>query len=230
MCRKWRRCGCVFFTVLEILLYYSFHVHFKITWYKDSEPVKVGNGHRLLLPGGSLFLLKVNSGGTDSDAGTYFCIAKNELGQVRSQEANLRIAMLRDDFRVNPHAIQTLIGNRAVLECSPPKGFPEPVVTWRRDEKVLSSHEDEKYRQHPNGNLIIENIQRSDAGFYQCIAGNMVGERVSKPARLSVYEKPKFLVITFPKLTLFQIENTKRNVRIHMVDMNLHYIFSYNHR
>lgn len=59
----------------------------------------------------------------------------------------------------------------------------------------MDTQDDEKYHQHPNGNLIIENIQRSDAGFYQCVAGNMVGQRVSKPARLSVYEKPKFLVI-----------------------------------
>lgn len=37
-------------------------------------------------------------------------------------------------------------------------------------------------------------VQRSDAGLYQCIATNMVGEKVSSPARLSVYEKPYFQV------------------------------------
>ncbi|KAL3095301.1 hypothetical protein niasHS_007400 [Heterodera schachtii] len=166
----------------------------EITWYKDSVPVRVGNGHRLLLPNGSLFLLKVNSGGTDSDAGVYHCVARNQFGEVRSQEANLRVAMLRDDFRLNPHAVQTLTGNRVSLECSPPKGIPEPVVTWRKDDRELSTQEDEKYHQNPDGSLIIENAQRSDAGFYQCVASNSVGQRVSKPARLSVFDKPVFLI------------------------------------
>jgi hypothetical protein len=85
-------------------------------------------------------------------------------------------------------------------------------VTWRKDEKELNLQEDSsKYHASPDGNLIIENVnqyiiefnlsisinfkaQKADAGFYQCVAMNMVGERISKPARLSVYEKPKFLV------------------------------------
>ncbi|KAI1732012.1 immunoglobulin i-set domain-containing protein [Ditylenchus destructor] len=166
----------------------------EIQWFKDNVLVKVNvNGHRLLLPNGSLFLLKVNNGGADSDAGTYYCIAKNEHGQVQSQEANVKIALLRDDFRVNPHAIQVLLNQKADLECSPPKGFPDPVVSWRKDDRDVNLMEDSRYKLHPSGNLIIENVQRSDGGFYQCVAGNMVGERISKPARLSVYEKPRFL-------------------------------------
>nr|CAD2195935.1 unnamed protein product [Meloidogyne enterolobii] len=166
----------------------------EITWYKDSEPVKVGNGHRLLLPDGSLLLLKVKSGGPDSDAGVYYCVAKNKFGEVRSQEANLRVAMLREEFRINPHSVQALIGNRVTLDCLPPKGFPEPVVSWRKDEREVNTQNNEKYQLLDSGNLIVENAQKSDAGFYQCVASNSVGERISKPARLSVYEKPKFLV------------------------------------
>ncbi|KAH7671532.1 Immunoglobulin I-set domain containing protein, partial [Aphelenchoides avenae] len=165
----------------------------EITWFKDGQRVNVGNGHRLMLPNGSLFLLKVISGGKDSDAGNYYCIAKNEHGEARSQEANVRIAMLRDEFRVRPRTITAIIGNRATMECSPPRGFPEPVVTWKKDEKELNVQDDKRYSLHPSGNLVIENVQRSDAGFYQCVAVNMVGERVSNPAKLSVYEKPRFL-------------------------------------
>lgn len=53
---------------------------------------------------------------------------------------------------------QALIGSNAVLECTPPKGFPEPVVTWRKDEKDVNFLEESRYKLHPSGNFIIENV------------------------------------------------------------------------
>lgn len=171
----------------------------QISWFKDGEPVITNkeevNSHRLVLHTGALFLLRVNNGknGKDADSGTYYCVAKNKYGEVRSREATLKIAMLRDDFKLRPRTVQAVIGNRATLECSPPRGFPEPVVSWRKDDRELRPQDDDRITLHPSGNLIIDKVQRSDGGFYQCVATNMVGEKVSNPARLSVYEKPHFL-------------------------------------
>lgn len=169
------------------------------TWYKDGQPVTTNkdqvNSHRIILDSGALFLLKVNSGknGKDGDAGSYHCVAKNEWGEAASREGTLKIAMLRDDFRTRPRTVQELSGNKAVLECSPPRGFPEPVVSWRKDDRELKIQDDPRLTLHPDGNLIIEPVEHSDSGTYQCVATNMVGERVSNPARLSVYEQPTFL-------------------------------------
>lgn len=134
----------------------------------------------------------VGKSGKEADSGTYYCVARNKYGETRSREASLKIAMLRDDFRTRPRNVQSVIGGRAVLECSPPKGFPEPVVSWKKDERELTIEGDERITLHPSGNLVIENVQRSDSGFFQCVARNMVGEKLSNPARLSVYEKPSF--------------------------------------
>ncbi|CAJ0583866.1 unnamed protein product, partial [Mesorhabditis spiculigera] len=170
-----------------------------ITWYKDGVPVITNkdqqNSHRIILDTGALFLLRVNSGknGKDGDAGTYHCVARTALGEAQSREAHLRIAMLRDEFRTRPKNVQSLSGERAVLECSPPKGFPDPVVSWKKDDRDLKIHEDSRMTLHPDGNLIIDPVNHGDSGTYQCIANNMVGERVSAPARLSVYEKPQFI-------------------------------------
>ncbi|VDN57108.1 unnamed protein product [Dracunculus medinensis] len=171
----------------------------QILWFKDGEPVTTSkeeiNSHRLVLSTGALFLLRVNNGksGKDADSGVYYCVAKNKYGEARSREATLKIAMLKDDFRVRPRTLQAIIGNRAILECSPPRGFPDPVVSWRKDERELNPQDDPRITLHPGGNLIIDKVERSDSGFYQCIATNMVGEKISNPARLSVHEKPHFL-------------------------------------
>ena len=72
-----------------------------IDWYKNGEKVHTsvvgdhsggGSAHRVLLPTGSLFFLKVAHKGRDSDAGTYWCVAKNKVGTARSHNATLQVA------------------------------------------------------------------------------------------------------------------------------------------
>lgn len=46
----------------------------QIVWYKDGQPVNIGNAaHKLVLPNGSLFLLRA-----DHDLGVYHCSATNK--------------------------------------------------------------------------------------------------------------------------------------------------------
>uniref|UniRef100_A0A0N5BC31 Roundabout homolog 2 n=1 Tax=Strongyloides papillosus TaxID=174720 RepID=A0A0N5BC31_STREA len=166
-----------------------------ITWYKNGEPVKMGaNIHRILLNSGSLFLLKVITSGKEADTGTYYCVAKNEYGETRSQDATVRVASLKDDFKTRPRNVNVVIGSRAIMECSPPKGFPEPEIYWKKENKEIKPQEDSRITVHPHGNLIIENVQKSDAGNYQCVALNAAGTRESNQAKLSVHAKPSFIV------------------------------------
>uniref|UniRef100_A0AC35U446 Roundabout 2 n=1 Tax=Rhabditophanes sp. KR3021 TaxID=114890 RepID=A0AC35U446_9BILA len=166
-----------------------------ITWYKNDEPIKIGaNVHRILLNSGSLFLLQVKTYGKDADTGTYYCIAKNIHGEARSQDATVRVATLKEDFKTRPRNVNVVIGSRAIIECAGPKGFPEPEIYWKKESKEIRSQEDTRITIHPHGNLIIENVQKSDAGNYQCIAMNAVGTRESNTAKLSVHAKPVFIV------------------------------------
>lgn len=166
-----------------------------ITWYKNGEPVKMGaNIHRILLNSGSLFLLKVITSGKEADTGTYYCVARNEYGETRSQDATVRVASLKDDFKTRPRNVNVVIGSRAIMECSPPKGFPEPEIYWKKENKEIKPQEDSRITIHPHGNLIIENVQKSDAGNYQCVALNAAGTRESNQAKLSVHAKPSFIV------------------------------------
>lgn len=64
-----------------------------IEWYKDGELITTaGESHRILLPTGSLFFLRVTHGRKDSDQGTYWCLARNQAGFVRSRNATLDVA------------------------------------------------------------------------------------------------------------------------------------------
>ena len=46
----------------------------------------------------------------------------------------LESTVLKDDFRVTPEDTQAAEGTTALLRCVPPKGNPEPVVVWAKDD------------------------------------------------------------------------------------------------
>lgn len=64
----------------------------KIEWFKDGHHLKIEPGHQMFLPAGDLFFLKVVHSRRESDAGVYWCEARNELGVARSRNATLQVA------------------------------------------------------------------------------------------------------------------------------------------
>ncbi|KAI3373522.1 hypothetical protein L3Q82_022118, partial [Scortum barcoo] len=167
-----------------------------VEWYKDGERVETDRdnprSHRMLLPSGSLFFLRIVHGRRSKpDDGSYVCVARNYLGQAISHNASLEVAILRDDFRQNPVDVMVAVGEPAVLECQPPRGHPEPTISWRKDGVNLDDR-DERITIR-SGKLMITNTRKSDAGKYICVGTNMVGERESEIAELTVLERPTFV-------------------------------------
>ncbi|XP_043928375.1 roundabout homolog 2 isoform X18 [Protopterus annectens] len=167
-----------------------------IEWYKDGERVETDKddprSHRMLLPSGSLFFLRIVHGRKSKpDEGSYICVARNYLGEAVSHNASLEVALLRDDFRQNPTDVVVAAGEPAILECQPPRGHPEPTIYWKKD-KVRIDDREERINIR-GGKLMISNTRKSDAGMYTCVGTNMVGERDSDPAELTVFERPTFL-------------------------------------
>ncbi|XP_062868092.1 neural cell adhesion molecule 1a isoform X1 [Trichomycterus rosablanca] len=83
------------------------------------------------------------------------------------------------------------IGQAVTLACYA-DGFPEPTVTWLRNNVVLMA--DEKYSLNDDGSeLTIKDVTKVDEEDYTCIARNKAGEK-QKEISLKVFVQPK---ITF---------------------------------
>uniref|UniRef100_A0A673XML9 Roundabout guidance receptor 1 n=1 Tax=Salmo trutta TaxID=8032 RepID=A0A673XML9_SALTR len=167
-----------------------------VEWYKDGERVETDRDNprsqRMLLPSGSLFFLRIVHGRRSKpDEGSYVCVARNYLGEAISHNASLEVALLRDDFRQNPADVMVAAGEPAVLECMPPRGHPEPSISWKKDSANIDDR-DERITIR-GGKLMITNARKSDAGKYVCVGTNMVGERESEIAELTVLERPSFV-------------------------------------
>lgn len=71
-----------------------------IEWYKGGERVETDKddprSHRMLLPSGSLFFLRIVHGRKSRpDEGVYICVARNYLGEAVSHNASLEVATRR---------------------------------------------------------------------------------------------------------------------------------------
>ncbi|XP_014910013.1 roundabout homolog 2-like [Poecilia latipinna] len=99
--------------------------------------------------------------------------------------------VLRDDFRQNPTDVVVAAGEPAILECVPPRGHPEPTIYWKKDKVRIDDKEDRVTIR--GGKLMISNTRKTDAGMYVCVGTNMVGERDSETAQVTVFERPTFL-------------------------------------
>ncbi|RVE53566.1 hypothetical protein evm_001707 [Chilo suppressalis] len=165
-----------------------------IHWYKDGSPLApTDNPHRVLLEDGLLFL-RVMRGKKESDEGVYWCVARNTVGEAVSKNATLTIAVLRDEFRTEPRDVKVASGEPALLECSGPKGVPDPSVHWIKDGHSLDVEQIGRISVVDGGNLKIFESLPSDSGVYRCVASNVAGERQSRPATLLVLRRPHFLV------------------------------------
>ncbi|XP_044293536.1 roundabout homolog 4 isoform X1 [Varanus komodoensis] len=165
-----------------------------IEWYRNGEYVETSKGDATsqptLLLDGSLFFLRLNQKKGKSDEGVYSCVARNHLGTATSKNASLYIEAIQDEFRRHPSDLVVTTGERLALECIPPRGHPEPTISWKKNGVPLN--ERNGHYEVSGAKLLVAHAQKGDSGAYICVASNQAGERASRAAQVSVLEKPTF--------------------------------------
>nr|CAH8853182.1 unnamed protein product [Trichobilharzia regenti] len=122
-----------------------------------------------------------------------YCNATNSVGWVTSWPPVLgAIAYLDSEFPLNPTDIEADQGASVTFDCTPPQGFPKPMIFWIKDNQTIieanksqSSHLS-NIRIMLDGKLRIHPVSIKDTGNYVCAASNLIGKRLSRSARLQV--------------------------------------------
>ena len=106
---------------------------------------------------------------------------------------SLFILIVAPEIFQSPRDTTELEGQTAVFNCVV-GGYPTPDVAWEKDGMELNVAAHARLSvSFNNGNhqLIISNVQQSDAGQYRCVANNSLDTATSFSATLTVHCKSK---------------------------------------
>ncbi|XP_076544970.1 Down syndrome cell adhesion molecule 1 isoform X40 [Osmia lignaria lignaria] len=131
---------------------------------------------------------------TARHAGEYTCVASNLVGSV-SRSAVLAVNV-PPRWILEPTDKAFAQGSDARVECKA-DGFPKPQVTWKRAAGDTPGDYTDLKLSNPDisvedGTLSINNIQKTNEGYYLCEAVNGIGSGLSAVILISVQAPPHF--------------------------------------
>ncbi|XP_039148183.1 Down syndrome cell adhesion molecule-like protein Dscam2 isoform X41 [Drosophila simulans] len=165
---------------------------FNITWYYNNEPAGDLAGVTILMHGRRSSSLNIESVGGDH-AGNYTCKGANRAGETTA-ETHLSVKV-PPRWILEPTDKAFAQGSDAKVECKA-DGFPKPQVTWKKavgdtpgEYKDLKKSDNIRVEE---GTLHVDNIQKTNEGYYLCEAINGIGSGLSAVIMISVQAPPEF--------------------------------------
>lgn len=147
-----------------------------VTWTKDKrllEPYQAKD--IVIMNNGSLLFTRVN----ESHQGRYTCTPYNAQGTQGSSGPMEVLVREPPAFTIEPQPLyQRKMSETVEFPCQvkEAEGTTKPTIIWQRMDGVALQKNRAKIH---GGNLTIENLRRTDFGFYQCVATNEVATIVS---------------------------------------------------
>ncbi|XP_064407682.1 hemicentin-2-like [Halichondria panicea] len=107
------------------------------------------------------------------DAGMYRCETTSEPNDMVDMSFTFCTDPVITNFRFTPN---TMVGDRLNVECEV-MGIPTPVITWLKDNVMLSSGPGIDISRPFAGNMFLSQlmIDNADAGVYTCVGTNPAG-------------------------------------------------------
>ncbi|XP_073439014.1 hemicentin-1 [Dendrobates tinctorius] len=143
-----------------------------ISWWK--EGIVLGpSSHHFLVPGGRI--LQIHQTKLE-DTGEYACVASNQAGETKKTfSLNVYVSpTIVSDSRDSGPQVDVDISTSMSLTCES-DGIPAPIISWYKNSQLIA--ESTNIRILERGKVLnIVNAQVSDAGEYDCIATNVVGQ------------------------------------------------------
>ncbi|XP_044270333.1 Down syndrome cell adhesion molecule-like protein Dscam2 isoform X47 [Tribolium madens] len=164
-----------------------------ISWSLNNRSVETIQGITVMRTNKRISQLSIDSVQAEH-AGEYTCIAKNSAG-ITHQSAVLHVNV-PPRWILEPTDKAFAQGSDAAVECKA-DGFPKPVVTWKRATGVSPGDYKDFKPNNPDikvedGTLTINNIQKTNEGYYLCEAVNGIGSGLSAVIQISVQAPPQF--------------------------------------
>ncbi|XP_076173894.1 Down syndrome cell adhesion molecule 1 isoform X32 [Ptiloglossa arizonensis] len=165
----------------------------KLRWTLNGHAISPHSGISIVDLGGRGAILSIGSVQA-THAGTYTCIAENPAGR-HELSADL-IVNVPPRWILEPTDKAFAQGSDARVECKA-DGFPKPQVTWKRAAGDSPGEYTDLKLSNPDisvedGTLSINNIQKTNEGYYLCEAMNGIGSGLSAVTLISVQAPPHF--------------------------------------
>ncbi|XP_022903300.2 limbic system-associated membrane protein-like [Onthophagus taurus] len=164
--------------------------HYILAWKKgiavlSAGSVKVSPDSRInLMNGYNLEIKSVEA----QDAGDYVC----QIGTLEPREITHTLEVLvppKIQYITANGRVEAKKGTTVILECRA-IGNPNPKVTWTRKNNLLPSGD----QMLVTPSITLQNVDRHQAGTYQCSANNGIGEPIIEQILLHVMYPPEITV------------------------------------
>ncbi|ESN97388.1 hypothetical protein HELRODRAFT_193268 [Helobdella robusta] len=152
-------------TVLECLV--DSHESGKFSWTKNDELIRFSEGKYEEHGRCSLYIKNVSS-----DDAAFYKLHVETSKRRYSKQTHLNVQSLPSFVEANAAVIEARVDEDVLLKCRV-HAEPHPTLEWLKNGDVLMNNE---YLQvTKTGDLQISNLFSSDAGLYQCVADNRLG-------------------------------------------------------